>query len=230
MTIKHRFVLFLIFVITFLSLSCKEKAGKYINQGEIYYSLYFSEYSGPVPEAFMPKNLVVSFKKDKILFEILSPYGDSGLRILSNPETGILETYLSMAKFKYYYTATDGESLPGFEGMDGMEINKTSKTSVICGFNCKNAEVTFPADRHKIYSIWFTDEINIKSPNASTPFSEIDGVLMSFFFIVGKSEMHFYAESVFKKEVSNKTFERQPNFERITKEDFNKVIEEMIGL
>lgn len=230
MIIKHINILSLILVITFLSLSCKEKAGKYINQGEIYYSLNYSEYSGPIPDAFMPKNLVVSFKKDKILFEILSPYGDSGIRILSNPEAGILDTYFSMTKFKYYYTAIDGESIPGLEGMNGIEIHKTSKTTIICGFNCKNAEVTFPTDRNKIYNIWYTNEINIKSPNASTPFSEIDGVLLSFFFIFGKSEMHFYAESVFKKEVSDKTFERQPNFKRITKEDFNKVINEMISL
>ena len=51
---------------------------------------------------------------------------------------------------------------PGFEAMDGMVIKKTSKTSVICGFNCKNAEVTFPSDSEKIYDIWYTNEINVK--------------------------------------------------------------------
>lgn len=230
MTIKHIFLLLLISATTFFSLSCKKKAGKYINQGEIYYSLNYSAYSGPIPEAFLPKNLVVSFKKDKILFEILSPIGDSGIRILSNPEAGIFEAYFSSLSYKYYSTLNPGESIPGFEEMNGMEIHETAKTSVICGYNCKNAEVTFPDDRNKVYSIWFTNEISIKSPNASTPFSEIDGVLLIFFFRVGKSEMHFNAESVFERDISSNTFERQPNFKRITKEDFRNVIKEMVTL
>lgn len=230
MMFNFKLVLFSILVIILFNLSCKKKAGKGINQGEIYYSLNYSEYSGPIPEAFMPKNLVVSFKKDKILFEILSPIGDSGIRILSNPETGIFETYFSMPSFKYYSTIKPGDSIPGFEEMNRMVIHKTSKTSIICGYNCNNAEVTFPDDKNKVYNIWFTNEIKIKSPNAATPFSEIDGVLLIFFFRVGKSEMHFNAESVFEKELSNKTFERQPNFKRITKEDFRKIIKNMVSL
>lgn len=229
MVFKHKFILYSALVISLLSFSCKEKGGKNIDQGEIYYTLTYTEYSGPIPEKFMPKNLVVSFKKDKILFEIVSPFGDSGIRILSNPEAGIFDTYISMTSSRYYYPLSSGESLPGLEAMDGMEINETSKTSLICGFNCKNAEVTFPADRQKIYNIWYTDEIDIKNPNASTPFSEIDGVLLSFFFIVGKSEMHFNAEAIYKKVVSDKTFKRQPDFRRITRQDFSKVMKEIVS-
>ena len=59
-----------------------------------------------------------------------------------------------------------GEIFPGFEAMEGMEIKKTSKTSVICGFNCKNAEVTFPSDKEKVFNIWYTNEIKVKNPNA----------------------------------------------------------------
>jgi len=78
-----------------------------------------------------------------------------------------------------------GESHPGFDAMSGIEIRKTNRTEVICGFNCKNAEVTFPSDRKKVYQIWYTNEINVRNPNNATPFSEIDGVLMSFFFFTG---------------------------------------------
>ena len=96
---------------------------------------------------FCPKNLIVSFKDDKILFEMLSPFGNSGILNLSNPEKGIFDTYFSLFTIKYYYPVKPGEMFPGFEAMEGMIIKKTSKTSVICGFNCKNAEVTFPATR-----------------------------------------------------------------------------------
>ena len=71
-----------------------------------------------------------------------------------------------------------------------------------------------PYDRKKVFEIWYTNEIKVKNPNASTPFSEIDGVLMSFFFFLGPAELHFDAETVYKKEIPDEAFERRNRFIR----------------
>ena len=183
-----------------------------------------------MPKEVLPKNLVVSFKDNKILFEMISPIGNSGILNLANPEKGIYDTYFSLFTIKYYYAAEPGEMYPGFEAMQGMEMRKTTRTAVICGFNCKNAEVTFPADREKIFDVWYTDEINIKNPNACSPFSEIDGVLMSFFFLIGHSDLRFNAETVYKMDVPDQTFERREKFVRVSKEDIIKFINKMLTL
>ena len=81
-----------------------------------------------MPKEVLPKNLIVSFKDDKILFEMISPIGNSGIFNLSNPEKDIYDTYFSLFTLKYYYAAEQGEMYPGFEAMEGMEIKKTSKT------------------------------------------------------------------------------------------------------
>ena len=99
---------------------------------------------------------------------------------------------------------------------------------MICGFNCKNAEATFPDDRKKIYDIWYTNEISVKNPNASSPFSEIEGVLMSFFFRIGHSELIFNAENVYKKDIPDITFERRDKFKRSSREDIIKFINTML--
>ena len=52
----------------------------------------------------------------------------------------------------------------------------------------------------------------LKNPNTATPFSQIDGVLMSFFFFLGPAELHFDAETVYKKEIPDETFERREKF------------------
>ena len=170
------------------------------------------------------------FTDDKILFDISAPFGNSGILNLSNPEKGIYDTYISLLSWKYYYAAKEGESHPGFDAMSGIEIRKTNRTEVICGFNCKNAEVTFPSDRKKVYQIWYTNEINVRNPNNATPFSEIDGVLMSFFFLLGTTEMHFDAETVYKKEIPDKTFERREQYLRVSKDEINKFINKLITL
>lgn len=216
-----------IFAVTFYS--CLSKGGKYIDQGEIYYNIEYSGSIESMPREILPKNLVVSFKDDKILFEMISPIGNSGILNLSNPDKDIYDTYFSLLTIKKYYAAKKGEMYPGFEAMEGMELRKTAKTAVICGFNCKNAEVTFPADRAKIFDVWYTNEIDVKNPNASSPFNEIEGVMMGFFFLIGHSELRFDAETVYKKDIPDQTFERREKFVKVSREDIIKFINKMLA-
>jgi hypothetical protein len=217
-------------LVLLVSYSCREKGGKYINQGEIHYNIEYVSSTGTLSNDLKPKSLVVSFKDNKILFEILSPIGNQGITNLVNPETKIYDTYINMLGGRYYYAGSPGEMHPGFGSMAGMELKKTSRTTNICGYSCKNAEVTFPADRNKIYNIWYTDEIKVKNSNASTPFNEIDGVLMSFYFILGNSEMKFDAETVYKKDIPDEKFERKPKFKLVSREYMEKIATEMVNL
>lgn len=216
-------------LILLVSYSCRERGGKYINQGEIHYNIEYISSTGTLSNDFKPKTLVVSFKNNKILFEILSPIGNQGITNLVNPEKKIYDTYINMFG-RYYYAGSPGEMHPGFRSMEGMELKKTSRTTTMCGYDCKNAEITFPSDRNKIYNIWYTDEIRVKNPNTSTPFSEIDGVLMSFYFLLGGSEMKFEAESVFKTDIPDSFFERRPKFRLVSREDMEKIATEMVNL
>lgn len=227
---RFSFVLFIAVILAMTGYSCKGKGAKYIDQGEIHYNIDYIGTFGAMPKEILPKNLIVSFKKDKILFEMVSLFGNSGILNLANPEKGIFDTYFSLFTFKYYYAAEPGELYPGLEAMEGMVVRKTTKTSIICGFNCKNAEVTFPSDRAKVYDIWYTNEIKVKNFSASTPFNQIDGVLMSFFFFMGPYELHFNAETVYKKDMADETFERRDKFIRVSREDINKFINKMISL
>jgi hypothetical protein len=222
-------LLFAIIIILVTS-SCNKTGGRRMNQGEIHYNVQYEGHVTLMPKELMPKDLVVSFKDDNIIYELISPFGNSGITNLSNPAKEIYDTYLSLFTIKYFYASKPGELYPGFDAMRDMEIRKTSKSEVICGFNCKNAEVTFPFDRSKIYNIWYTDEIPVKNPNASTPFNQIDGVLLSFFFFIGRSEFHFEAQNIYRKEIPDKIFERKEKFKRVSKNDINKFINKMVSL
>ena len=227
---RFSYVLFIAVIFAITGSSCKEKGGRYINQGEIHYNIDYKGNFGVMPKEVLPKNLIVSFKNNKILFEMISSFGNSGILNLANPEKGIVDTYFSLFTLKYFYAVQPGEQYPGFEAMQGIVIRNTNKTSVICGFNCKNAEVTFPSDRNRVYQVWYTNEINIKNPNIATPFSQIDGVLMSFFFFLGTAELHFDAETVYKKEIPDETFERRERYMRVSRGEINKFINTMISL
>ena len=221
-------MLFIAAGIAVISYSCSTKGAKYIDQGEIHYSIDYSGAVGSMPKEMLPKNLIMAFKDDKILFEMISPVGNSGILNLANPKKDIYDTYISLFTFKYYYPAKKGEIYPGFEAMEGMTIHKTGKSAIICGFDCKGAEVTLPADSGKIYEVWYTNEIRVKNPNASSPFNEIDGVMMSFFFLIGHYELRFNAETVYKKNIPDQIFERREKFIKASREDIVKVINNML--
>jgi len=219
-----------VIIFAFVVISCSSPGGKSIHQGEIHYDVQYEGHVTLMPKDLMPKNLVVLFKDDNIIYELVSPFGNSGITNLSNPSKDIHDTYLSLFTIRYFYPSKPGELYPGFEAMHGMEVTKTSKSAVLCGFNCKNAEVTFPFDRSKIYNIWYTDEIPVSNPNASTPFNQIDGVLLSFFFFIGRSEFHFEAQNVYRKEIPDETFDRKAKFKQVSKNDINKFINKMVSL
>jgi hypothetical protein len=225
--VRFSYVLFIALILAMTGFSCKEKGGKDISQGEIHYNIDYIGNFGPMPKEVLPKNLVVSFKNNKILFEMISSFGNSGILNLSNPEKGIFDTYFSLFTLKYFYAVQPGEQFPGFEAMKDMVIKKTGKTTIICGFNCKNAEATLLG---KVYQIWYTNDISVKNPNAATPFSQIDGILMNFFFFLGPAELHFDAETVYKKEIPDEIFERRDKFMRVSREEIDKFINKMISL
>jgi hypothetical protein len=223
-------VLVIVVLFAMTGYSCKERGGKYIDEGEIHYNINYIGNMGALPREVLPRNMVISFKKDKIVYEMISSFGNSGILNLSNPQENIFDTYFSLFTIKYYYAAEPGELFPGFEAMKGMLLKKTSKTSVICGYNCKNVEVRLPDEKDKMYEVWYTEEIDIKNPNASNPFFQIDGVLMSFFYKLGPAELHFEAETVYKKEIPDVTFERKAKFVRVSRDQINKFINQMVNL
>ncbi len=227
---RFRSGLIIAVILTITGYSCKEKGKIDIDEGEIHYSIEYLDNTNIIPKDYMPKNLIVYFKDNKILFEIAAPFGNAGIFNLSNPKEGIYDTYLSLLTLRYVYASEPGEIQPGFEAMKGMELHKTSRTTVICGFTCKNIEITFPADRNKVYDIWYTDEIKVKNSNASTPFHEIDGVLMSFYFLLGPAELHCTAENIYKKEIPDKIFERRDKYIHVSKEEINRFINKMLSL
>lgn len=227
---RFSYILLIAVIVAMTGFSCKEKTGKYINQGEIHYNVQYIGNFGSLPKEVLPKNLIVSFKDNKILFEMVSSFGNSGILNLANPEKGIFDTYFSLFTLKYFYPVKPGEQFPGLEAMKGIVIKETTKKSTICGFNCKNAQVTFPGDRNKVYDIWYTKEIDIKNPNAATPFSQIDGVLMNFFFFIGPAELHFEAETVYKKTIPDMAFERRDKFMKVSREEIDRFINKMISL
>ena len=110
-----------------------------------------------------------------------------------------------------------------------IDDGSTDETKKICGYLCNCVKVTFPDNGNKRYKIWYTKEINIKDPNKSTPYEQIDGVLMDFVFLFDNVEMHFSAENVYDMKIDDDIFERKTNFIKTDKSDIIDFIYKMLS-
>jgi hypothetical protein len=83
--------------------------------------------------------------------------------------------------------------------------------------------------RDSVRYIWYTDEINVKNPNSLTPYREIGGVLMEFFYVIGEAELAFTADEVLVKEIADKNFEKRTNYKKLSRDYLDSLIRKMIA-
>ncbi len=215
--------------IVFIFTSCGGN-GPYKNmrEGEIYYNIKYVSNPSSLSSDFLPKELIIAFRSDLISTSLRTPIGNSGVTTVINPKQHIYDTYLNILSFKYYYEGNYKDMQPGFGSMEGITIHNTGRRSEICGFDCLQARVDFPDKKITRY-IWYTNEIKAENPNRMTPYRDIDGVLMDFFYIIGGAEMQFTADEVLVKQISDKDFERKKNYRKVTAKYLDTLILKMIS-
>jgi hypothetical protein len=201
---------------------------KNMKEGEIYYNIKYVSNPSTLSSELLPKELVIAFRNDLINTRLRTPIGNSGLTTVINPRLDIYDTYLNIFSFKYYFEGNHLDIQPGFASMEGISIHDTGRRSVICGFNCRQARVDLPDDETPRY-IWYTGEIKAENPNRMTPFRDVQGVLMDFFYIIGDAELQFTADEVLAKQIPDKEFERKKNYRKVSARYLDTLILKMIS-
>lgn len=199
-----------------------------MKEGEIFYSIEYVRNSSTLSKEMMPREMVIAFKDDNISTELKAPVGNIGLTTITNPDDDVYDLYVNMLAFRFCFEGTPGSPLPGFSAMTDLRYEETGRESVICGFNCKESLV-FLKGSDKPYSVWYTDEIDIENPNLFTPFSEIDGVLMDFFYVIGSSELRFTAQEIYMRSIPERFFEKKKNYKVVTAGYLDTLIQKMIA-
>ena len=88
--------------------------------------------------------------------------------------------------------------------------------------------VTLPEINDEPVPVFFTQEIGIKDPNSATPYQEIDGVLMEFYLTLSNLKMKLVAQNVYAKSVSDKKFDRQTDYLRISKPTMESILDSLM--
>lgn len=199
--------------------SCKYANPKFINEGVIEYDAKVVNEDHPMA-GLMPTKMTVKFKGNLFAAE-MSVMGVFNTNFITNPQKKTLTTMVKM--FDVKQACIDDEKALDVESNNyKLDFKETGETKEIAGYKCKKVVATMADDPSIKFDVFYTDELNVTTPNFSTPYAQINGMLMEYRLKKFDIEMTFTAVGVKKEEIPNETFELPAYYKVISKKEMEE--------
>lgn len=201
----------------FLS-SCSNNSPKFISEGVIEYDAAVVDKEHPMA-GLAPNGMSMFFKNDMFCSE-MTTMGVFTSKFVANPKN---KTFTTMVKvFDMKNACIEDEKQMKAE-MDAYKFTfeETKETKVIAGYNCKKVIATNVADPTDKFDVYYTDELDVKKANYSTPYEGLKGMVMQFRLQKFGMEMEFKAKSVRKEEIPDNMFELPGFYKVISKAEMD---------
>lgn len=222
-------IFFLLSVITLIE--CESNSESVVkSEGEIHYKISYMENDlEKISTDMLPKQMVTKFKGDDYSFDIEGFYGLFCIQNIVKPKLSQNLTLLNIINKKFFYKGKINEPAVGFDMLPEMKVQYTNETKNICGLPCKKAIITFPGmENQDTLEIFYTNEIPIPNPNQTTPYHDIDGVLMEFYLQLPNLKMKLTANAVYNKKIAASGFVKPDGYKEVSRKYLETVLYKMI--
>ncbi len=226
--IIHFTRLILILIVPTFFFSCGRFDFSHQPQGIIEYEVEYLSNRSSMPTNLLPKKIILKFRSNKSITTI---EGFMGMFSLSNIYDFRKHSNITLLKImdnKYYCIAEKNEAPFFFDSLTNISIQFTSDTAILAGLPCQKAIVTYKADSLRSFDVYYTKAIELEEPNKSTPFYEIDGILMAFNIRLNNIEMRVKATKYKKTNIELSVFEVPDNYKRISRKKMGSVINKLL--
>ena len=212
-------VLFISIFFGLLASSCKYANPKYIKEGIIEYDAKVVDENHPMA-GLAPGKMVVKFKNNQFAAE-MSSMGVFTTIFIANPEKKTMTLLVKMFNIKQ--ASIDDEKMIKKENDEyKLEFKETKETKEIAGYKCKKVIANLADDPTVKFDVYYTEELNVTSPNVLSPYAEIKGMLMEYRLKKFGLEMTFTAVGVKKEEIPNEEFELPAYYKVISKTEMDE--------
>lgn len=215
---KEKFC-FCIILLAFFASSCKYANPKFINEGVIEYDAKPVDENNPMA-GLAPGKMTVKFK-DNMLAAEMSTMGVFTTTFIFNPNKKTLTQLVKV--FDVKQACIDDEKAINTENKNyQLTFEETNEKKEIAGYSCKKVIATMVDDPSVKFDVYYTDELNITNPNAHTPYSQLNGMLMQYRLKKFGLEMEFTAKGVEKEKIANEEFELPAYYKVISKQEMDE--------
>jgi hypothetical protein len=165
-----------------------------ITSGKIDYKIiYLNQDLDKKTADLLPKKMKLIFNEKQAANHIEGFLGFYKLNAITDFQTRKCSTILKVFDNHYLFKGRRDEPMCCFDTMEDMVIRETGEVKEIAGFTCKKSIVYLPSTQNT-FTIYTTDEIYLKHPNATNPYKKVKGVLMEFELNLLHLKMRFVAE------------------------------------
>ena len=220
---------FLLLFLTVFLFSCKWD--KIPETGQVkahvieYKVTYLEDKAGSIPTSILPGKMTLVFADHFALNRIDGFLGQFSLSFIANLKKKTVVTLVKIFDKKYVYYGKQNELPVCIEPINSINIREVEKNVEFAGFSCRKLLIT--SANHPDITVLCTDQIKVENPNITTPYKDIDEVMLMFNTSLSVLEMQCSANKYEEKEVSWEIFRVPANYISISKENLEKVIKEL---
>jgi hypothetical protein len=164
-------------------------------------------------KAMLPSEVVTYFSNNKTCTVISMGMNMMETRLISDAINYRYTTLVAAMGRKVAMVMDKKQVEHNFLDRVSLEVRHTSETKDIAGVSCRQAIITDSTNH--TYPVYYTSDIAVKQPNWSSPFRDIDGLLMEYSIRFGGIVMNLKAKEIINVKNEQSFFEIPEGYEII---------------
>jgi hypothetical protein len=211
-------------VILLFIIACNREDGKpgKVEAEYIRYRVnYMDQMAGDIPTTLLPDVMEAYYTRQHIFTRIHGYFGQFSLVQVANLRQNKVTTMLNFFGTKVVHTGEKGEFPAGIIQLEDPSLEVTPDTLSVCGMLSTRGIVRAAG---KEYDVYFIEEIDIHSPNITTPYYFIDHVLSDFRVQLSMLKMHLVMFEHEVRQVDPVMFEIPEAYVPVSRETMENII------
>ena len=197
------------------------------SEGMIFYDVTYPSEQGNLMTELMPGEMVLKFKDDQMVSELKSIGGLMSITISADNRKKEMIQVLKDFDKRYGLMLNEETIVEWINRNPQLLIEELEGTELIAGYNCKKAIGRFNSDSLTDIQLFYTDQIDLESPNWFNPYSNITGVLLGYDIEYLGMRMRFRAREVKYTDIDDSVFEVKTPFENVEQDKMDDVCNQL---
>lgn len=220
-------------IMLFLVTACSQISSHVFNskpsEGIIKYKVSFPDVSDEsITATLLPDQMTYAFTPSSFVSNFETAGGVFRNKIVANRDTRTVDHQLKVFRKKIQTKMQEIDVIKMLAAYPKAAIIRTNQTDTIAGYHCKKALIVFEDVDIKEVEIYYTDQIEMDSPNWCTQYHEIDGVLMAYEIVEFGIRMRLEAEEVKTPLQSTEMLQTEAEYSEITREMMDIELEQLV--
>jgi hypothetical protein len=201
-----------------------------ISAGVIEYALSFPDYDpNGIMSGMLPERTTLTFADDKQLAELNAGMGIFRTSMVVDTDARSMDYHMSMMSKKIRSHLMPRDMVLFNADLGTPTILFTNDVDTVAGLPCKRAVAIFDRIEHPEIEIWYTDRIDLTTPNWYGPFAEVPGVLLRYEMVQYGMRMRLDAISVKPGPVDPAKFLHKEEYEQVAPTVMHHEMSEVLG-